>query len=1455
MHQHSYLLEQLQQRLSAAINRSALLKVRTSKTGRQLDCQLLECVDSALPKRLLQTVIEGKNAVTCEFRLEEEPHRAIFDLLERRIRRQAELAKRETGVHALWLGYPLLYVTPRDGDAAQAILAPVLLWPLRLELNLRREGELRIRRETGAGSVRINMALRAWVRRQLGVDLPVPSDKLDWQAVKDFLALLAESFRMPPPDCEAPLDAVPVFGHSSLAEPPPLSKEAALSNAEALASPVAPLKELKELKKPKNFNAAVLGYFRWPNEAILEDLDKLKDLAQTGTIGRLLSGGPFNEPESRKAPAESERYLVYDADFSQEQAIWQARAEPGLLVHGPPGTGKSQTIVNIIADALAHEHTVLMVCQKRAALQVVFERLRTAGLEELSMLVEDTEADRLKVFRAIRSQTERLPHPKPSKPKDDFIQKSRVLLAKQITGLETALDRHAKGLHVKHPRLGIAYREILARTEQICAEFPEVRALPALQDALFDVSARELDSLCEHIKNFARLFSQADPLHNLWRYRQSGVHPSPALCADVRDIVAALRPLDEQHMQQVQNTDLFRKDELSKEKTESIPLPQEIKSFSGWSKRLLRALEEMKEATTKDGLKEKKLQAGLVRLWLKAIRPLNELALQQHLMRVEQAVELAGQTAERPLRENAQLAKLCRELGIGQLRKLEAQAGQLQRYHKHWWRFFMPGFYQAGRSVQALLNTVEKSGDVWDGAKKTEEILAYVEGCRQRARLTCTVQTLAPGLCCYELEPNKQRRFVEQVQAALQSAVWLRRQEQQNSWLTHYLDTAQTGDGKGLAMLERHMEHARQRAPRAEALLEALNRRLAAFLTPQGLMAPRQAVQAGKSILPWLAQLEQNLQKLPPLVSLDKQRRHGILRVLLEGLEEYERHRSPSLKNEGSPETCERRWEALLRFAAACGWRLRCEQDYPELLEFTPEAHAESVRHLDSLLVQKRALEAEIIRARWQRRQAPLRNRPWKRMFQLRSSKLSQAKRLREAMELSLPAGLLELRPCWLVSPETAAQLFTLQAGLFDRVIFDEASQCPVEQALPAIYRGKVLIVCGDEKQLPPTGFFTAYPGDWPENGESGDGENGDALSANTALQRFNREYLLQSEDLLQAVAGNLPECYLRVHYRSQHPALIDFSNRAFYGGLLEMPPASVDYPAIRYHAVNGCYRERRNREEAEQVLTLLKGFWSKPEELSSIGVITFNLPQRELIEDLLEKACREDSAFAARYRQQANRKHNDRDIGFFVKNLENVQGDERDVIIFSTTFGPDETGRFYRRFGPLGAMGGERRLNVAVTRARRQIIVVSSIPLENAAHQTDTELAPSAYLQRYLAYAHSPGQNFNRSLEQNFSPPLIVREVKRVLEEWGYTVRHPVGAAGFAIDLGVLHPDPHQGYLLGIDCDGAARDDARGIRIHAVWRNNLLRQRGWRLHQVWSTRWWSAKDEEIKKLKQALGA
>ncbi len=418
------------------------------------------------------------------------------------------------------------------------------------------------------------------------------------------------------------------------------------------------------------------------------------------------------------------------------------------------------------------------------------------------------------------------------------------------------------------------------------------------------------------------------------------------------------------------------------------------------------------------------------------------------------------------------------------------------------------------------------------------------------------------------------------------------------------------------------------------------------------------------------------------------------------------------------------------------------------------------------------------------------------------------------------------LKPCFMMSPLSVSQ-FLPPTLTFDVVIFDEASQIREADAICCIYRGKQLIVAGDQKQLPPTNFFQRTA-DLDE--EITDDEDA----------------LLDFESVLdRCKAQGLQSLPLRWHYRSRHESLITFSNRAFYDGkLLTFPGAVFDAPdlGVEFFRVDGVYDRggrKDNRIEADTVIDrVLHHRRNHPNR--SIGVVALSQPQQGAIEDRIFERCGDEP-------ELLDLQYEDRLAGFFVKNLENVQGDERDIMILSVGYGPDEDGRLTMNFGPMNYRGGERRLNVAVTRARCRFEVVCSFDPDQITAGNPT----LEHLRRYLDYARRgvaalevPSGDSQGDPESPFE-----EEVLFALRRRGYDVVPQVGAAGYRIDIGVRDPRRLGAYLVGVECDGASYHSSKVARDRDRLRQEVLEGLGWTICRIWSTSWFNNRQAEESRL------
>ncbi|MBT0158464.1 DUF3320 domain-containing protein [Candidatus Bathyarchaeota archaeon A05DMB-2] len=436
-----------------------------------------------------------------------------------------------------------------------------------------------------------------------------------------------------------------------------------------------------------------------------------------------------------------------------------------------------------------------------------------------------------------------------------------------------------------------------------------------------------------------------------------------------------------------------------------------------------------------------------------------------------------------------------------------------------------------------------------------------------------------------------------------------------------------------------------------------------------------------------------------------------------------------------------------------------------------------------------------------------------------------------------IPNLLFRIKPCLLMSPISVSQFLPPNLMQFDLILFDEASQIVPEDAIGPIYRGKTIVVAGDNKQLPPTSFFQKSmieEIDWDEISDE-DAEVFDSI-------------------LEECMGIGLPVKTLRWHYRSKHEELIAFSNNRFYSGTLitfPSPMSKTDALGVKMvYVPDGVYDrggKRNNIREAEVVADLVfEHFRLYPKK--TLGVVTFSIAQMEAVEDAIDRRRRLHPEFEHFFKE-------DRLGGFFVKNLENVQGDERDVMIISVGYGYDHLGQITMNFGPVNKPGGERRLNVVITRAREKTVLVTSIKAEDIkVDATSTEGV--MILHDYLEYAEGGPEALKLShvragkLESPFE-----EDVAMVIQRAGYKVIPKVGWSGCPIDIGVTDPQLPGCYLLGVEFDGSTYQSINSARDRDRLREQVLRQLGWRIHRIWAPAWVARRESEIRRLTEALEA
>ncbi|MGG0240768.1 DUF4011 domain-containing protein [Bacillus rhizoplanae] len=421
---------------------------------------------------------------------------------------------------------------------------------------------------------------------------------------------------------------------------------------------------------------------------------------------------------------------------------------------------------------------------------------------------------------------------------------------------------------------------------------------------------------------------------------------------------------------------------------------------------------------------------------------------------------------------------------------------------------------------------------------------------------------------------------------------------------------------------------------------------------------------------------------------------------------------------------------------------------------------------------------------------------------------------------------LLVLKPCMMMSPMSVSQFIDPSILEFDLIIFDEASQMRSEDAIGSLLRGKQVIIAGDDKQLPPTAFFSQQI------------EVDDEF-----IDDEDQELYENFESILDECLLFMPQFSLKWHYRSKQESLIAFSNKEIYNNELYTFPSSIqgkhDGVSLVYveDAIYDRGKSKRNMKEAEKIAQLvLEHVQRSPER--SLGIIAFSEAQQEVIKDKIDEMREKHPEIEQFFNEDCYE-------AFFVKNLENVQGDERDTIILSVGYGKDENGVLYYNFGPLNKDGGERRLNVAVTRARKEIKVVSSI-LDTDMDDTKLKKRGPQLLKSYITFAKSGGKfTYNNIVNENadFDSP-FEKDVYDMLRKKGIELHKQVGCSGYRIDLAVVHPANPGQYIMGIECDGATYHSSKTARDRDRLRQSVLESLGWKIRRIWSQDWVKRKKE-----------
>jgi very-short-patch-repair endonuclease len=1440
----STLLSELRERVLSRIQRGPLLDISIGRSSRRFD--LLELANDE-PKRaytaldaivrrtiisLTLPILEDEDDLSQE---DIDANVAILKKVEN-IRRGVSLYQRETGVNPLYLAFPLVMLRERDvaGRATRCIVAPVFVWPLILETSRSRQGEILIGFDKERSIIHENPALGPWIKDHFGIELELEKAAADLSAtdvltpkiVLSAARTVFEGFqRVVVMPSAAPLRAVP-------------AKDGTITANE-----------------PRIFPSAAVSIIDWVHQAIVNDLTKLgadeTSMDVLDTFLGLRSPAADNEAVEADVP-EHERFFVADADPAQQRAVFRTRGKNGLIIHGPPGTGKSQTIVNVVIDAVARGEKVLVVCQKQAAINVVSKRLAKEGFRDLYLVVHDAMKDRVQVIDALENQVAAWP---PVVRRD--IEQQRQVACSEIVRIESELKAYNEALWTAKSRGGLSCRSILARLVQLKAGGASVHSDAKLRAVVVKLTYAELQELKARLQEIAPIWARAELTENLWRFVKSFDfnEASEAELMELLEQISERLGAREAHLR----------------KAPLVAADIDAEKLQAW-------VDAYGELFANPAIRP---QLAWVTGWRDFVASLPspaaaERLLQQLAEEVKTLSQLVSREAELPWVDTVA------SIEAASLAALRLQADMFIERSRRWFTRLIP---VAKKNRSALLAAASELGVTCD----VEFAASVASHCEYVSALRDSTASLHQLLSPLGVDPN----------------TWSGGAATLSDYASGYLDTLNEAERSRLAIdtcpsqqkllealhpdhygsIERVISHFQESCARYRLDQEAREalRPLREFLGEPFFEAVERRLVDQKSILPAIERLRNDLRTIPAI------QRYNFFRSRLsaDGIVALDILAAGVTADEAVPaDGLSERWRDSLEVAALMAWKKELEAAHPELVQTPSEHYRSQVAKLEQLDRLKKELNRQLLFCR-QSEKPIAGERAWRGIL---VKKGRGSKRLRQVVALGAGQGLFHLRPIWLTNPETASQIFPLKNGLFDVVVFDEASQLPPEFAVGALSRAKRAVVSGDEHQLPPTSFFqSGFDVGADAESESKVEELEQRLENDVDGPELIEEYerlqsvahAKSSENLLAIAKRVLPESWLTIHYRSRFAELIRFSNAAFYENKLRMPtahpPESLSFQRpIQVHRIDSTYdSDQTNPGEAAAVVAHLRSVWLNGRDtVPTTGVVTFNIHQRDAILDALKSEAEKDRVFADVLSREENRKDEEEDIGFFVKNLENVQGDERDVMIFSTTFGKRANGKFARFFGPLSQTGGQRRLNVAVTRARDRIEIFTSIPTDKVSdaltrplESVHTGVKPRDVFQLYLAYAEACHAGAHERVEDVLKRAASLSyggfvgsegvddydsefemQVADLLRRNGFKVLTQVNEGEFRIDLAIVHPTENR-YALGIECDGATFHSSWSARSHDIWRQRVLESCGWRIYRVWSTDWWRDTSTQVDAL------
>lgn len=1089
-----------------------------------------------------------------------------------------------------------------------------------------------------------------------------------------------------------------------------------------------------------------------------EDYGLIKDLVDENSYADSIP--------SLKKECEKENYYVVDIDQSQHKAIKESNVNKGFVVQGPPGTGKSQTITNLISQLLADGKKVLFVAEKRAALDVVYSRLSSSGLDRHSVILHDNEVNKSALYKSyVQSFQDEVDHK----------------IAHRWNEISESLNLQSRNVSLY---------------------FDELSSTP------FYTGMTNYDFLSE-----MAIVEKYDLSHACYKYVST---------INLPDFIRSKDLIDNTEMMyrsfgRFENTfwKNFRKSTFVNE-----VLLKEMEGLSVDFKRnfqindsSVRILNEKFPNSDYRNINEGMLDGLDITDYDAAVFMVNDFLgtsnSKVHLLELQDKVNNLKSTLSsfRLIKPTATLE----------------QINNLQEYFKtpkSFFKFFSLKYWNMRKIGQSLLEdkTQVENANIYQD---------WLQFTKFENEVTSKIELVYRSIQLMVTDKGKQidevGNYIKFTNAILKMKSMVGGDRFNIQFDNNYLRTLVEDFKECIKFSASYIS--------SKKALDLIKLNVDEWFESE----------INENVLSYGNILESLIVTKDDLVVVQNLKKNFAAVESVIGLNNFDKFVHDSIPGNNS-------WYSHLKYHLMLVLKDKIYTEYPNIRIFSSTQTDAELKKLNTLFdlhksVSQKAVDYFVSN---ERMKTVVPNKILK-MIENEANKTRRIKSPREVMESGALEVMLEWKRCWLMSPLSISQILPNTSQLFDVVIFDEASQVKIEDAIPSIYRAKTLIVVGDNKQMPPTNFF----------GSSHDEDDDEEFEI--------------PESLLDQAAKKYPSLMLEWHYRSESESLIAFSNFAYYEGRLVVPPnpgTLCSSKAIDFVRVdNGTFDSKNGNEfEAREIVNFVRKILVDDPK-SSLGVISMGMSQQRAINKLIEELCETDEEFAKAYAFSLAYFEDGSYKGFFNRNLENVQGDERDTILLSVGYGRNKDGKFRKAFGPLSMDGGGRRLNVAITRARKKMRIFCSfdpieLPSDNEAFSRNPNTTTFA---RFLEYAKAISDHdekkalqilelFSTSkkmmMEKNTFRSIVASE----LMKRGYDVRENVGSCGFTIDLGIFGESTKSEFSLGIDINKGMKGKPSFLRDSFRNREVLLKKRGWRIFTLWMQDWVDDKEKVLKEIESLLG-